>query len=268
MCTIRGALEIPRARSHYLLRAEKKDHMLFAAAKGSKGSCAPILHSSGPPPASAMAPPSPPRMSLPGHLPGRPWALPPDHWGAQLLTWAIILPILAVAWHMSLSKTVGLVQDETMALQMATLDEEGRPTRPPPPMRRSFILSACAYATVTCWARVLVMVACVYVGVTLLLQVYRHLPPLFKPSLLLPLMDPNVLLDGVTTRHLRAHGVVLLTCLVAPLVPALLWVRATDLRDPRVARAKTLRLLFVLPILSLTGTGAHALAALGAALSA
>lgn len=194
----------------------------------------------------------------------RPWALPATHWGAQIIAWLVLLPILAVAWHLSLSKTVGILQDETYTLQTAALDD---PTRPPPPMRRSFLLSACAYATVTCWARVLAMAACAYVGITLLLQLYRHLPPMIRPPLLLPLMDPNVLLDGVTTRHLRAHGVVLLACLVAPLVPAMVWVRAADLRDPSVARAKGLRLLFTLPILSLTGTSAYAAAVLAHALS-
>lgn len=135
-------------------------------------------------------------------------------------------------------------------------------------MRHSFVLSLCASTAVGVWARLLLMALAVYVGCTVLLLFVRFLPIDVRLGPVMAVLDPSVLLQCLAPQHLAAHAAVLVACLAVPILPAVLWLQAADMRAPRAARAKVMRLLVAVPVVSLAGCSAWAATRVGAALAA
>ncbi len=183
--------------------------------------------------------------------PRKPWVLPTGHWLLQAWSWLVFMFIVITAWLIVMVKVLNKLDEDTSQQVRAKL-----------PLRRTYLIALCAYANAQVWGSMLYNAVMVYVGLTIVFIIASFVPPSniegypkisqFLNSSrmnLQRLLDPRNALGWLEAHHMAAHAFVFVLMLCVPVLPILLYMHNNDLKDVFVARAKVLRVLFIMPIM-------------------
>jgi hypothetical protein len=184
-----------------------------------------------------------------------PWVLPEGHWALQAWSWMVFLVLLSTAWGTTIRIVLGKFQDDT-----SIRIEQGLA------VRRTYLIALCCYTNAIAWLQLMFGTCYLYIGMTMMFIMYTFvpmddLPPAMQTARLIVqgLLDPTNALAWLRQHHLAAHGFMLVIMALVPFFPILLYLRTEDLKDIQVTRAKTLRILFILPLMWFVGYITYAL---------
>ena len=168
----------------------------------------------------------------------------------NVITWGVFAWLMAGALHLTMLKTVQDIYDSA--------DNQLRGSAN---IKRTYLIALCMYMFVSLWFRMLFIVIASYVWCIFLLILFGLLPPFYRDvcKLGLQLVNPSTIFHFLHLKHLPAHAAILATGILAPMIPLLFYLRKGDLLDPQLAITKTLRVMFVMPLVLILGYAIYAL---------